>query len=186
MVKIIKQDFNKNKSLFNSIREKLSNSLNKNIQIEHVGSTAIPNIYGKNIIDILIGAKDSDEFNFIKNVLEENGFFGSENSKTYEYQFFASRKEETGDGDIHIHLVLKDTKRYRDFIVLRDFLLENEYIAKEYSDYKKSLIENNIKDRKKYKEVKGEYVSKLIEKANNYKKNGEIYETTKTSISYTI
>ena len=164
MVEIVKQNYRKNKEIFKSIKEKLQKDLDKSIKIEHVGSTAIPNMYGKNIIDILIGAKDNCEFEYIKKVIEKNSFYGSKKSKSNEHQFFASTKDETKNGDIHIHLVLKETQRYKDFILLRDYLLNNKKEAKEYSDYKKNLIKNDIKDREEYKKIKSEYVSMLIEK----------------------
>ncbi len=165
MVKLEKQDFKKNKSIFISIKEQLRKKLGDEIPIEHVGSTAIPNMYGKNIIDILIGAKDISEFEYIKSALEKNNFYGSQKSKTDIYQFFASETGETKSGDIHIHLAIKETERYKEFIILRNYLLNNKEIAKEYSNYKKKLIANNITERKEYKRVKSEYVSKLIEDA---------------------
>ena len=76
MVEIVKQNFRENKEIFKHIKEKLERDLDKSITIEHVGSTAIPNMYGKNIVDILIGAKDTNEFNYIKSVLEKNKFYG--------------------------------------------------------------------------------------------------------------
>ena len=165
MVEIVKQNFNMNKEMFKYVKEQLQKKLGEKVAIEHVGSTAIPNMYGKNIIDILIGVKDVDEFNHIKNVLEKNNYYGSEKSKTEEYQFFASTTDETKSGDIHIHLVLKETQRYEDFIILREYLLNNENVAKEYSKFKRNLIESNIKEREDYKRIKSEYVSNLINNA---------------------
>ena len=70
---------------------KIKDRINKNIEITHVGSTSIPSIkYGKNIIDILIGAKDQKEFAEIAKILESINYISSDKSKTEEYQFFAS------------------------------------------------------------------------------------------------
>ena len=165
MVKIVKQNFRKNKKIFKSMQKQLKRDLNEEIQIEHVGSTAIPNMYGKNIVDILIGAEDINEFNYIERVLEKNGFYGSKKSKNKEYQFFASRTEETKGGDVHIHLTLKETQRYKDFILLRNYLLNNKNERVEYSNFKRNLINNKIDEREKYKKAKSEYVSKLIQNA---------------------
>ena len=165
MVEIVKQNFRKNKQIFRSVKKQLQNDLDNKIPIDHVGSTAIPNMYGKNIIDILIGAENEDEFKYIKSVLEKNNFYGSEKSKSDIYQFFASKVDETKSGDIHIHLVIKETQRYKDFILLRQYLLNNKDKAKEYSDFKKKLVSSNINEREEYKKAKSQYVSKLIEKA---------------------
>ena len=51
-----------------------------------------------------------------KDILIKNNFYPSPRKDIY--QFFASRKEETKSGDIHIHLVVKNTDRYKEFIIL--------------------------------------------------------------------
>lgn len=88
MVNIVKQNFKKNKILYNKTKQKLKKQIGHNIEINHVGSTAIPNMYGKNIIDILIGVKDKDEFEYINKVLKDMGYISSDKSKTDIYQFF--------------------------------------------------------------------------------------------------
>lgn len=165
MVILEKQNYNQNLRLYNEIKEQLKKQINKNIEIIHVGSTSIPSIkYGKNIIDILIGGKDKKEFAEIAKILESINYIPSDKSKTEEYQFFASTNEETKSGDIHIHLVLKDTNRYKEFILLKEYLLENIKEAIAYSNFKQKLIEEKINDRKEYKRLKSEYVTKMIEK----------------------
>ncbi len=165
MVELIKQDFAKNRDLYKVVEKNLREYLDSSILIDHVGSTAIPNMYGKNIIDVLIGVDNSIQFNEAKNNLLENGFIPSENSRTEIYQFFASKAGETGSGDIHIHLVMKNTDRYDQFIVLRDYLLNNEKEVKDYSDFKINLVNSGIVERKEYKRIKAEYVTTLIKRA---------------------
>ena len=165
MVELVKQDFKENKKQYTKIENELRQELGNNIPINHVGSTAIPSMYGKNIIDILIGAEDNIQFNNIKKVLERNGYFGSEKSKTDIYQFFASSNNETTSGDIHIHLVNKNTDRYLDFLILKEYLLNNKGETKNYSDFKRQLINSGTTDREEYKREKSEYVSQLIERA---------------------
>lgn len=165
MVELVKQNFEENKKLYINVEEKLRQKLDKIIPIEQVGSTVIPNMYGKNIIDILIGATDDLQFEQIKDVLEEMGFIASKKSKDNIYQFFASTEEETGSGDVHIHLVIKDTERYSEFIILKQYLLNNPDEAQKYSDFKKEIIKTGVIDRKEYKRIKSEYVTQLLERA---------------------
>lgn len=165
MVILEEQNYNENRKKFKEIKQKLEDKINKNIEIIHVGSTSIPSIkYGKNIIDILIGAKDKKEFAEIAKILESINYIPSDKSQTEEYQFFTSTKEETKSGDIHIHLVLKDTNRYKEFKLLKEYLLKNEKEAIAYSNFKQKLIAEKINDRKEYKRLKSEYVTKMIEK----------------------
>lgn len=168
MVELVKQNLKENRKIYNNIKKELQHDLKKSISINHVGSTAIPNMYGKNIIDILIGAKDNEEFDYIKSILNNYGFISSDKSKNDIYQFFSSTENETSSGDIHIHLVIKETERYSDFLTLRNYLLKNKNEAKEYSNFKKELIKRGITDRKEYKKIKSEYVSDLLKRARTY------------------
>ena len=168
MVELKIQNFSENKKAYLEIEEKLKNLLPSNPPINHVGSTAIPDMCGKNIIDVLVGAKNETEFSEFKTQIESLGFFASQNSKSEIYQFFASKQGETGDGDTHIHLCLTNTERYDEFLILRDYLLSNPIEATAYSNHKKELISKGITDRKQYKATKSEYVSSLIERAKIY------------------
>ena len=89
MVELEKQDYHKNKELYKKIETLLRKDIDEKITINHVGSTAIPNMYGKNIIDILIGVEKT-EFDKIRNILIKNNFYPS--SLENIYQFFSSRK----------------------------------------------------------------------------------------------
>lgn len=165
MIELIEQDYEKNKQAYFKIANKLKNVLPNHTPIDHVGSTAIPDICGKNIIDILVGANNMEEFDNFKKTITSLGYYASKNSKSDIYQFFASREGETGDGDSHIHLVIIDSERYREFIILRNYLLANPSEAQAYSDHKKELVNMGITDRRLYRQTKSEYVTNLIERA---------------------
>ena len=169
MVNLVVQNFLENKNLYNKIYEDLRKDLDESIPINHVGSTAIPDMVGKNIIDILVGAFDQKQFEEITKYLTQKGFIPSLKSRTDIYQFFASREGETSSGDVHIHLVRIGTERYDEFLILRDYLLNNKDEATAYSNLKNELIESGIVERKEYKNAKSEYVTKLIERAKLWK-----------------
>lgn len=168
MIKLIKQDFKKNSEMFEKIKLELRKYIKSSIPIDHVGSTAIPNLYGKNIIDIVIGVEDNLEFNSVNNILENIGYIPSKKSKDEIYQFFSSIEGETSSGDIHIHVVLKNTERYNEFLILKKYLLINEEEAKNYSDYKRKLLDLGIQDRKEYKKDKSIYVTNLLIRAKKW------------------
>lgn len=169
MVNIVRQNYKKNKSKFNKIKRELKNNLG-NVPIYHVGSTCIPKMYGKNIIDILIGVVNLKELKKVSIKLKELGFYISEASRTDEYHFFASTKEETKSGDIHIHLVIINTNRYEDFLILKQYLLSFPNIAQMYSQHKKYIL-NNISDKREdYKDIKSKYVTKLLNEAREFNK----------------
>ena len=163
MVELEVQDYNINYELFLKTKKLLTKLLGDNDSIIHVGSTAIPDMVGKNIIDILIGADDSIIFNKYSRILSNNGYYPGKNS-TEIYQFFASSEQETKSGDIHIHLVIKNTQRYNDFIILKNYLLNNKNERDDYSDFKKEILSKTT-DRNEYRKIKSKFVSNLLNRA---------------------
>ena len=106
------------------------------IRVAHIGSTAISNIWAKNIVDILIELNLETQLEDVKNILTNNGWLCmSENlnrismNKGYTEQGFADRV-------FHLHLRIKGDN---DELYFRDYLRENEDIAKEYESLKLSL-----------------------------------------------
>lgn len=145
---------------FTQEKSRLAKLLPTDIKIEHVGSSAVF-IGGKNIIDILIGASKREDMISIKNILTKNGYF--EGSDSHEDRIFlASTKEETGEGDFHIHICPIKEESYGNFIILRDFLRDNPEKAQEYLKKKHEFAKEANFDRKKYKALKSAYVSKLL------------------------
>ena len=162
MVELHKQNYKDNKKIYRSIESKIREKLGNNVPINHVGSTAIKNMWGKNIIDVLVGANSEYEMEEFSKQIKDLGFFSGNHSTGMIYRFFASTEEETKSGDIHIHLVYIDSDRYRDFLILRNYLIENEKEAKDYSDFKRELINNGNIIRDDYKSIKSKYVTDLL------------------------
>lgn len=123
---------------FKSEKQRLLSFLPNATIIEHVGSSAV-GIGGKNIVDILIGVSDKDEMLKDRDILKENGYFEGHDSHD-DRVFLASSENETGDGDFHIHICPITCNSYRDFILLRDFLISNPEKSKEYYNKKIELI----------------------------------------------
>lgn len=165
MVILEKQKKKVNDKLYEITLKKLRTLIEVNVPIDHVGSTALPRMYGKNIIDILIGAKNDEEMDTLSNKIIELGYFPGSKRTGYMYRFFASTDEETKAGDIHIHLAKVDSDRYKDFLILKNYLLKNKKEKTNYSNFKKNILKTGHNFREDYKEVKSEYVSKLLDRA---------------------
>ena len=94
--------------------------------IEHIGSTAIPTIKAKPIIDIALGVKTLDSILQYNDGLNKNGiiFRGSD----IEEQLLYIVKDDVNPNIVnsHIHVVVLDSKAWKNYIVFRDFLRDNE------------------------------------------------------------
>ena len=151
------------KQMFHKERSRLKLILPENVVIEHVGSSSV-GIGGKNIVDILIGAKKKADFRKIRDILVCNGYYEGHDSHE-DRLFLASRPSETRAGDVHIHICLTGSPCYEDFLILRKYLLNHPTEAKLYYEKKKEFAFLARYDRKEYKKLKSSYVSELLDKA---------------------
>lgn len=168
MVQIVRQNYRENARLFQRIKRQLQETLGGKVAIEHVGSTAIKGMLGKNIVDVLVGVPENTEIENTAKKIDQMGYFRGETHSVGDYIFFASRAAETGSGDVHIHLVAKASERFKDFLTLKHYLAENPSAAKEYSNRKQKIADEADHDRKQYKVVKAKYVDELMNKAREY------------------
>lgn len=160
-------------AVFTRVKNKLAPVLADGSQIHHVGSTAVPSLDGKNILDILISAKDNKHMNELRDKLVEIGYFPSLSpSSRQDYIFLASRQEETGEGDIHIHLAVADTETHDNFLIIRDYLRSHNDEADQYSSVKYQYAKQANYDRSAYKKLKAAYVDKLLQRARQWKNGG--------------
>ena len=150
---------------FVSEKQRLLSFLPDTLIVEHVGSSAV-SIGGKNIIDILIGVSNQDEMLRVRDILKENGYFEGHDSRD-DRVFLASSENETGDGDFHIHICPTTSDSYKDFILLRDFLISNPEKSKEYYNKKIEFADKAGFDRQKYKTLKSQYLAQLLSEIKN-------------------
>ena len=97
--------------------------------------------------------------------LKQIGFYSGKKSNVNIYRFFASTEKETKSGDIHIHLVKIDSDRYKDFLILKEYLLMNKEERKAYAKLKKEILKDGYNIREDYKNIKSKYVTDLLNRA---------------------
>ena len=133
----------------------------KTIRIEHIGSTSIPHIKSKPIIDILVVIDKETNIDNLTAKLE---------NALYQKCSFQPRQGEVlfkrGNDAIsthYIHIVLEnyDWERY---ILFRDYLLTKPNIAHEYEKLKLKLARQFRDDRTQYTASKKEYVENILNK----------------------
>lgn len=133
------------------------------VTIEHVGSTSIPNIKAKPIIDIVVGLKQFEYGErYIEPLLELGYIFKGHLGKSRRYFFSKGNDIERTH---HLHLVEFGDRNWKNQILFRDYLLANSDIAKEYNELKQLLEEKYSDDRTSYTDKKSKFVLEIISKA---------------------
>ncbi len=143
------------------------------VDIQHVGSTAIPAICAKPIVDIAVAVRCFDDINAMQAELEARGFYRrSWNDEDQELFACGSYYNGTGDKQTHfIHVVLADGAEWRNYLNFRDYLNAFPAEAKAYEALKLSLAAVNPEDagREKYTSGKHDFVREMLRKAEAWR-----------------
>ncbi len=155
----------KYKELFIQEKNNLMNLLkDKIIQIEHVGSTSMPGIVSKPIIDIVVAIKDLSEIKEIENILVKEGYIyrGPIESENDRYQFL---KGNSIKRDFHIYFTTLNSEVWYDYVLYRDYMLSHEQDLRKYESLKKSLAKLYPNDRRNYLKHKQNFINEIHVKA---------------------
>jgi GrpB-like predicted nucleotidyltransferase (UPF0157 family) len=137
-------------------------------RIEHFGSTAIPGLAAKSIIDMLVEVASLDETQKqIVPLLESEGYdYFWRTDIEPPYAWFIKRDSE-GKRTHHIHMVEADSKLW-ERLYFRDYLREFPVEAKHYEELKRSLSKKYLNDRVAYTKGKAEFIESVTERAKIY------------------
>lgn len=159
---IILKDYNTDYvKWYDEERERLTNTFRDIIlRINHIGSTAIPNIISKPIVDILMEvSKDSDKIK-IANKLKSMGWLLMNcTEEPYFKQTYNKGYTKYGFDEKVYHLHIRYADDW-DELYFRDYLIEHNDIAKKYEKIKKELKGKFEYNRDAYTLAKGEFVNK--------------------------
>jgi len=146
------------------LKSKLGNLV---LDIQHIGSTAIPGMRAKPIIDIMIAVKYLDDAAPIHPILKELGYSYKPELSSTERLFF--RK----GNPVEFHLSITqpgDTPYWKNQILFRDYLISHPETGAEYEMIKleaiKQLPDKDLDDLSLsmgYSEKKGPFIKKVIE-----------------------
>lgn len=151
--------------LFLGEKQRLTKALGKKIFIEHIGSTAVPNLGGKGIVDIAIGTK-KNLLEKIAKGLEEIGYEFKPSAGIEKRLFFQiKRKNQT----YHIHLADIKVDEWKRMLAFRDYLRTHPEDAKEYADAKKKAAKVANGDKDTYMRKKEPAIKKILEKAGGFR-----------------
>jgi GrpB-like predicted nucleotidyltransferase (UPF0157 family)/RimJ/RimL family protein N-acetyltransferase len=148
--------------------------LSKMIDIQHVGSTAIPGMAAKPIVDIQIAAHSLDEMKVIAiPVLQKLGYEYWYDNPDPERMFFVKGMPPFGNKRTHhVHIVEPTSKHWSGKINFRDYLIAHPDIAQAYQQLKIKLAQQYTYDREEYTNAKGEFINnilKLVNQNNSFK-----------------
>jgi GrpB-like predicted nucleotidyltransferase (UPF0157 family) len=152
--------------LFASERQRLLDALpDRFIAIEHFGSTSVPGLLAKPVIDLLAGLADLEEAASLIEPLGQLGFhYPIEFNATLSDRRWLMRQHQ-GRRTHHLHLVQFGDACWMRALRFRDVLRSDPRIAARYARHKCALAVAHANDRERYTAAKGEFVANVLGRA---------------------
>lgn len=130
--------------------------------IHHVGSTAVPGMPAKPVIDLMAGVATLDAADAIDEALRPDGWrrVPPELDRRPWRRLFV-----LPDSDrrvAHLHVTTADARRWREQLAFRDRLRAEPALRDEYAALKRRLAAAHGGDREAYTEGKGAFVARVI------------------------
>ena len=135
------------------------------VDIEHVGSTSVPGLAAKPIIDIMPGVRSLAD---APQIIEPMTRLGYEYIPEYEEQMPGRRyfrkpagPEFVNRRNVHVHIVETTSDFWRRHIAFRDYLRRHPEACAEYAALKRRLAAEFGSDREGYTEAKTEFITRI-------------------------
>jgi GrpB-like predicted nucleotidyltransferase (UPF0157 family) len=139
----------------NAIAEALGNVA---LRIEHIGSTSVPGLAAKPIIDILVVVADS---------ADEGSYFPQMRAAGYELRvrepdFHEHRMFRTPSRDVHVQVYSPDSSEIERYLTFRNRLRRDPEARRLYEGVKRELATRSWPDMNAYAEAKSETIERII------------------------
>jgi GrpB-like predicted nucleotidyltransferase (UPF0157 family) len=189
MKKIVVEEYNsKWAHAFNELKHAYLTHLEGNLRIEHVGSTSVPGLAAKDIIDIDIVVKHKGEVTSLIGQLEELGYIhqgdlGIEGREAFKRSLVEAPlmyEHHSKWHPHHLYVCLEDSLAFKNHMALKDYLMAHEDAVKEYSELKMALAHKYPHDIDRYCSEKTPFITRIL-KACGFSED-QIAEITKANV----
>jgi GrpB-like predicted nucleotidyltransferase (UPF0157 family) len=130
-------------------------------RIEHFGSTAVPGLGAKGIVDVLVTVDDADDEAAYGPRLQQAGF-------AIRLRQPGHRMFRTPDQDVHVHVFTEGSDAARIRLLFRDWLRHDAQDRRLYEDTKRALARQEWEATNDYSTAKGEVVAEILGRAQQW------------------
>ena len=139
-------------------------------RIEHFGSTAVPGLAAKPIIDLLVGVRSLAQAKQVAiSQLESLGYAYWFDNPDSQRMFFVKGLPPNSPRTHHIHMIEPDSILW-ERLLFRDYLCQHSDEAANYAELKYSLAQRFSADREAYTAGKAQYIELVMQKARKQSK----------------
>lgn len=128
------------------------------VEVHHIGSTAVPGLASKPIVDILVAADSIQDRAAFERALSPLGYINVPHADDARRLFFKKGRPRTH----HVHVVRRNSWTYWKHLIFRDSLRSDGALREEYERLKLRLAAEFRDDREAYSNAKGEFVERSV------------------------
>lgn len=149
-------------AIFDLEQRRLLEIFNGGVVVEHIGSTAVPGMGARPIIDMMLGAPDLAQVEARIPALEAEGYrYVKEFEKSVpDRRYFT--KMDVPPGKFHLHAVVLDSPFWKRHLAFRDALRADPELASKYWRLKQHLAARLRDDRGAHADAKSEFIRKAL------------------------
>jgi GrpB-like predicted nucleotidyltransferase (UPF0157 family) len=133
------------------------------LDIQHIGSTSIPNIIAKPILDIGVAVNNFEAASVCVQPLEQIDYFYKGESGISRRHWFVKGNPTTH----HLHILEINSQNWKNHLIFRDYLRQNSEVAQQYSKLKIQLLDRLNGDRNLYQDEKKPFIEWVLRQAKN-------------------
>jgi GrpB-like predicted nucleotidyltransferase (UPF0157 family) len=135
--------------------------------IEHIGSTSVPNLLAKPIVDIIVGVDNLEAADKCVGLLHSIGYDDVTPEKDQDW-FYCLGKGHHSPG-FHLHIVREGSAHHLKHIIFRNWLRSHPEDVEDYKELKLDLSGRFRNDRVNYTDSKSDFINAVVKKAKkNY------------------
>jgi GrpB-like predicted nucleotidyltransferase (UPF0157 family) len=135
------------------------------LRIDHIGSTSVPGLAAKPIIDIQVSVADFEPLAAYRLPLEQLGYVYRADNPERTKRYF---REPSGRRRTHVHVRRAGSFSEQWALLFRDYLRAHAEAAAEYAAVKQRLALRFRDDRRAYVDAKGPLLWEIIRKADEW------------------
>lgn len=132
------------------------------VHVEHIGSTAVPGLVAKPVVDIMAGVQSLAGVDATIDTLCDNGYTTSKefNATLTDRKWLMRWRH--GRRTHHLHIVVFGDTAWSERLAFRDALRRDPDLARQYAALKTTLATQHRGDREAYTEAKADFVRAVL------------------------
>ncbi|GAA1674919.1 GrpB family protein [Fodinicola feengrottensis] len=137
--------------------------------VEHVGSTAVPGLAAKPIIDLMASVADPDVVvaEASERLAADGWCYVPPELDQRQWRRFFVKPDSTGQRRIaHLHVIPSGHPRWAEQIAFRDALRQDNRLVRSYEDLKRRLADQHGHDREAYTNAKAEFIAEVLQRGS--------------------